>query len=182
MGAGRLLVGGIAGLAILAVACGAGTASADGPAPAPTVVEVIDGDTIVIEFGGRRETVRLLGIDTPESVDPNRPVQCFGAEASARLAELAPAGAAVRLERDAEARDRYGRLLAYLFVGGAPAHSESLVNELLLEEGFGALAIYAPNTAYRSRLAAAEMRARTAVVGLWQACGGADVPIDPPPP
>lgn len=141
----------------------------------PIVTEVIDGDTIVVGYGRTQETVRLLGLDSPESVDPNRPVQCFGPEASDRLRALV-AGGTVRLERDAEARDRYGRLLAYVFV------DEVLINELLLAEGFAALAVYEPNVAYRSRLAAAERRARTAVVGLWRACGGPDVPVDPPPP
>lgn len=153
------------------------TIAACAPAPAspPVVASIVDGDTVVIDFGNGNETVRLLGIDTPESVDPSRPVQCYGAEATARLAELAPPGTTVRLERDVEARDRYGRLLAYLFV------DEVFVNEVLLAEGFAALAVIAPNDTHRVALARAEMRARTVEAGLWAACGGADVPVDPPP-
>ena len=64
---------------------------------------------------GRDERVRLIGIDTPETVDPRKPVQCFGKEASDHTKALLPAGTAVRLERDAEARDRYDRLLAYVY-------------------------------------------------------------------
>ena len=76
---------------------------------------VVDGDTIDVELGGHAERVRLLGIDTPETDEPGKPVQCYGKEASAaHQAELLPAGTAVRLERDVEARDRYGRLLAYV--------------------------------------------------------------------
>ena len=150
--------------------------SCSSPPSSPPVLEsIVDGDTVVIDFGGEHEVVRLLGIDTPESVDPNRPVQCFGAEAAARLAELAPVGTTVRLERDVEARDRYGRLLAYLYV------DHVFVNEALLAEGFAELAIYEPNTSQQATLVRAETRARTAVTGLWAACGGADVPVDPPP-
>src|SRR5205085_3089746 len=83
-------------------------------AGAATVARVVDGDTIVVHLGGRTETVRLLGIDTPETVDPRKPVQCFGTEASHRTKELLPPGTGVRLERDVEARDIYGRLLAYV--------------------------------------------------------------------
>ena len=157
-------------------ACAPGAA----PTPTPTVHSVVDGDTMIVTFGSRREIVRLLGIDTPESVDPNRPVQCFGAEASSRLAELAPIGSPLRLERDAEARDRYGRLLAYLHVDTVRG-DEVFVNEVLLAEGYAALSIYEPNVAHRQRLARAETRARTAQIGLWDVCGGPDTPVDPPP-
>src|SRR3546814_3636658 len=75
------------------------------------VVRSVDGDTLVVDVGGSREDVRLIGIDTPESVARDRPVECFGPEAKEHMAELLPAGTAVRLERDVEARDRYGRLL-----------------------------------------------------------------------
>lgn len=178
---GRVLPVGLIGGPVLALiaACAPTSAPADRAAVTPPVievVEVIDGDTMVVDFGNRRETIRLLGIDTPESVDPNRPRQCFGPEATRRLTAMLESGGELRLERDAEPRDRYGRLLAYVFV------DDVLVNEVLLGEGFAALAIYEPNTAYRTRLAAAELRARTAVVGLWRACGGPDVPVDPPPP
>jgi micrococcal nuclease len=152
-----------------------GGCSPSPPAP-PTVSAVIDGDTIVIDFGSHDETVRLLGLDTPESVDPNRPVQCFGVEATERLRALLPTGTRVRLEIDLEARDRYGRLLAYVFVG------DLMVNEALLAEGYGALSLYEPNSTYRRRLVAAERKARTQLTGLWSACDGPDEPVDPPWP
>ena len=95
-------------LSLLGAACGRGSS---GPALGPgeaVVKRVIDGDTIVVHLGGRDERVRLIGIDTPETVDPRKPVQCFGKEASKRMGELLPVGTQVTLERDAELRDRYG--------------------------------------------------------------------------
>ena len=139
---------------------------------------MVDGDTIVIEVGGATERLRLLGIDTPESVDPTRPVQCFGPEASARLAELLPPGTPIRVERDTEARDRYGRLLGYVH----RADDDLFVNEALLRDGYADLLVMEPNTAYTDALRTALTAARTANAGLWGVCGGADVALDPPPP
>ena len=76
--------------------------------------EVVDGDTIAVAFGAHTENVRLIGIDTPETKHPTKPVECFGPEASAHTAELLPPGTPVDLERDVEARDVYDRLLAYV--------------------------------------------------------------------
>jgi micrococcal nuclease len=145
--------------------------SADGVA---VVVRPVDGDTVVVRVGGTDEPVRLIGIDTPESVAQDRPVECFGPEAKARLAELLPPGTAVRLERDAEARDRYDRLLAYVI----RADDGRFVNEVLVEEGYAEAAAYPPNLARQAELDAAETRARAADRGLWPACGSTDVAID----
>ncbi len=79
-----------------------------------TVVGVVDGDTVVIDLAGSSESVRLLGIDTPVTVHPDRPPKCFGKQASVRMAELLPAGTSVVVTRDVEARDHYGRLLSYV--------------------------------------------------------------------
>ncbi|HWJ64124.1 MAG TPA: thermonuclease family protein, partial [Acidimicrobiales bacterium] len=73
-----------------------------------TVTHVVDGDTVDLAIGGATERARLLGIDTPETVKPNAPVDCFGPEASARTKALLPDGTAVVVQRDREARDRYG--------------------------------------------------------------------------
>jgi len=138
-----------------------------------TVVGVVDGDTLVIDLDGRSESVRLLGIDTPETVHPDRPPECFGAEASGRLALLLAPGAAVRITRDVEARDRYGRLLAYV-----ERLSDGLVvNMSLVEHGFAATLHIDPNDGMRHELAAAEARARAAGLGLWSACGGPHEPF-----
>ncbi len=150
--------------------------TAEKPIDPPVVVDVLDGDTIVIDFGTVSERVRLLGIDTPESVDPNRPVQCFGAEATAHLQELLPVGTTVLVERDVDARDRYGRLLAYVF----RSDDDLFVNAALLRGGFADMAILPPNTSYRDELEAAFARARTEDAGLWAHCDGPDQPLDPP--
>src|SRR3990172_11152403 len=80
------------------------------------VLRVIDGDTIEVSLNGRSYTVRYIGIDTPETVDPNRPVQPFGPEASLKNKELV-SGKTVRLEKDVSETDRYGRLLRFVYVG-----------------------------------------------------------------
>jgi len=131
-----------------------------------TVVWVIDGDTIVVDIGGATETLRLLGIDTPETVAPERPVECFGPQASRRTRALLPVGTTVRLERDVEARDRFDRLLAYVH----RSEDDLFVNEDLVRGGWATVLSIAPNRAYASRLAAAESSARGARRGLWSAC------------
>jgi micrococcal nuclease len=148
------------------------------PAGAAVVVRVVDGDTLVVDVGGHEEDVRLIGIDTPETVAPERPVECFGAEASERLAELLPAGTAVRLERDVEPRDRYDRLLAYVF----RSDDGLFVNLAQVEGGFAEAMEYPPNTARRPELDAAERSARAAGAGLWGTCGDADTPVVPATP
>ncbi len=163
---------------LLAAATLAATAAACTPArPAPTdgaatVVAVDDGDTIDVDIAGHQESVRLLGIDTPETHHPTKPVECYGAEASARTAELLPVGSRVRLVRDVEARDRYGRLLAYVY----RATDDLFVNRSLITDGFADTLDIAPNGAHAAELARAVAAARAGGVGLWGACGGPDVP------
>ena len=149
---------------------GAGTESPTGTA---IVVEVIDGDTLVVDLGGGGEHVRLIGIDTPETVAPDRPDECFGAEASQHLAELAPPGTAIRLERDIEARDQYDRLLAYAYRD----RDDLFLNLAQVTDGFAEPLAYPPNTAHQADFERAEREARTAGAGLWTACGSADVPL-----
>ena len=159
-------------------ACGVGHMSAERePAPAGTarVVRPVDGDTIVVDIDGAEESVRFIGIDTPESVAQDRPVECFGPEAKERTAELLPAGTLVRLERDVEARDRYDRLLAYVIRDS----DDTFVNRLLVEEGFAESIAYPPNTTRQGELDQAEAEARADRRGLWDTCGGTDVPLAP---
>lgn len=124
------------------------------------VVSVVDGDTIKIASG---QTVRYIGIDTPETKHPTKKVQCFGAEASQRNSELV-AGQNVRLEKDVSETDRYGRLLRYVWVG------DTLINQQLVAEGYAVASSYPPDVAKQDLLRAAEQTARTAGRGLWSAC------------
>lgn len=130
------------------------------------VDHVVDGDTVDLRIGRSQERARLLGIDTPETVKPDTPVQCFGPEASARTKTLLPAGTEVVLQRDAEARDRYGRLLVYIWRRG----DGLFVNGSLVADGFARTLSIAPNTAHRSDLSAAAAAARGNGSGLWGAC------------
>jgi micrococcal nuclease len=139
-----------------------------------TVVAVIDGDTLVVDLAGGDEHVRLIGIDTPESVAPDRPDECYGAEASHHLADLAPPGTALRLERDVEARDQYDRLLAYAY----RVRDDLFLNVAQVAGGFAEPLAYPPNTAHRADFERAAREARLAGAGLWAACGSADVPIE----
>jgi len=131
-----------------------------------TVVRAVDGDTVVVRVDGVDEKVRLIGVNTPESVDPRRPVQCFGKIASHHTAQLLPPGTPVRLVRDAEPRDRYGRLLAYIYRG-----SDGLfVNLELVTDGYAIAYPFPPNTAHRQEFAGAERAARSSSTGLWASC------------
>jgi micrococcal nuclease len=164
-----VVVLGAALVALGACAASAAPPRTDGRA---TVVRVIDGDTIVLSIAGLEEHVRLIGIDTPETKKPDHPVECFGPEASARTSELLPPGTPVRLERDVEARDRFDRLLAYVY----RLPDDLFVERSLLEDGYAAPLTVAPNDAHRAELEAASAGARRRGAGLWAACGGPHVP------
>jgi micrococcal nuclease len=132
--------------------------------PEVRVVEVIDGDTIVVAFaGGATDTVRLLGIDTPETHHPTKGVECFGPEASA-FATRRLLGRVVRLESDVERRDVYDRRLAYVYLRG------KRFNDVLVRRGYARFLVIPPNGAHGRALLAAELEARHARRGLWGAC------------
>ena len=129
------------------------------------VVRVVDGDTVHVRVGGRREKVRYIGVDTPESVKPGTPVQCFAKRASAFNTRLV-GGEQVRLVTDAERRDRFGRLLAYVY----RVRDGLFVNAELVRRGYAQPLTIPPNVAHAAgflRLAAA---ARRDGRGLWSAC------------
>lgn len=139
-----------------------------------TITEVIDGDTVIAEVNGSVENIRLIGIDTPESVATTRPKQCYGVEASDYLKSLLPTGTAVTLILDAQPRDQYDRLLAYVF----RSHDELFVNLDLVAHGYAGTLSYPPNTHYKSLFSQAAKSASQASLGLWGVCGDPDVPLD----
>jgi micrococcal nuclease len=127
------------------------------------VVEVFDGDTIVVARGGTRDTIRLLGVDTPETHHPTKPVQCYGPEASDYTTRRL-SGQLVRLEDDVETHDIYGRHLAYVYLDGARFDDE------LLEKGYARLLVIEPNHAHARQMLDEELRAKRDRRGLWRAC------------
>ena len=166
-------------VALMATSCGwplGSEAGTQGSAVADigTVERVIDGDTVDILIDDQSERVRLIGIDTPESVSRNTPDQCFGAEASAALVGLLPPGTPVQLVRDNEARDRYGRLLLYLY----RSSDDLFINNWLVENGFADAVSYRPNTAHEADFTRARDRARSRGLGLWGTCDGPDQPLE----
>ena len=135
-------------------------------ASSATVKQVIDGDTIEIRIGGKTESIRLIGIDTPETKHPTKPVQCFGPEASEFMRQLLPKGTVVRLERDVEARDRFGRLLLYVY----RMPDNMFINYELAAQGYAETLSIEPNTMHQSDFSRAVAQARTNKLGLWKAC------------
>ncbi len=134
------------------------------------IKQVIDGDTIEITRYGKPEQVRLIGLDTPETVDPRKPVQCFGKEASDNSKKLL-SGQKVRIEFDQKVgeRDRYGRLLAYIWL------NSELVNLELIRGGYAHEYTYRSQSyKYQDQFKEAEGLAKQAQVGFWspQTCGG----------
>ena len=159
-------------LLVLAVAVYTATAGDDsGGSPdrdgtrAGRVVRVVDGDTIHVQVGGTRETVRYIGVDTPESVKPGAPVQCFAKRASAFNHRFVD-GEQVRLVLDAEPRDRYGRLLAYVY----RVRDEGFVNAALVRRGYAQPLTIPPNVAHAEEFRRLASTARRAGRGLWSAC------------
>ena len=152
-------------LALCSTACGGGGGASTPAAPGTaTVARVVDGDTIRVRLdGGREERVRYIGIDTPESVKPGTPVQCFAKKAS-HFNDSLVSGREVTLRTDAEQRDRYGRLLAYVYTGGR------FVNRELVARGYARTLTIPPNVAHAAELRHLARRARAAGRGLWSRC------------
>jgi micrococcal nuclease len=151
-------------LPVLAAALALGACGSADPRPSPLarVARVVDGDTVLLSSG---ERVRLIGVDTPESVKPDTPVQCFARRASAFTHGLLD-GERVRLVSDAERRDRYGRLLAYVY----RARDGLFVNAELVRRGYARTLTIAPNVRFAARFASLAADARHAGKGLWTAC------------
>lgn len=134
----------------------------EAPGDPATVTRVIDGDTIEVSLNGEVLRVRLIGVDTPETVDPSEPVGCYGPAASSFTTDRLE-GQDVQLEYDVEHLDVYGRTLAYVWVG------DELFNETLVARGFATVTTYPPNVKYVDRFTAAQADARSHERGLWGA-------------
>lgn len=129
------------------------------------VTKVVDGDTIELDTN---QTVRLIGIDTPETVDPRRPVGCFGKEASNEVKGLLT-NKKVILQKDVSEVDKYKRLLRYVYL---PLDNGQIlfVNDYLIREGFAKTLTYPPDVKYNEQFRQAERKAREASKGLWGKC------------
>ena len=162
-------------LVIAALAAGScGRSGADGPRDQGKVTRITDGDTLRVQLnGGVEEKVRLIGIDTPEVHGRGGLRECFGKEASSELARLVPIGTTVRVVIDAEPRDRYGRLLAYIYRQPDDLH----INLEMARRGFAAPLTIPPNVAFADEFVDAAAEARDSDRGLWGACGGPDKAI-----
>ena len=134
-----------------------------GPYP---VVRAVDGDTIRVDRDGEEIVIRFIGLDTPETVAPDRPVECFGPEASARTKDLGEGGS-VWLEYDDASglTDKYDRTLAFVWLD-----ERTMLNELLIREGFAEEVTYTDGYAHQRDFRAAEREAQQARAGLWGAC------------
>ncbi len=134
-----------------------------------TVTKVTDGDTLQVDINGTTERVRLIGINTPETVDPRRDVQCFGKEASERMKDLAYKKL-VRLENDPsqDTRDTYGRLLAYVYL-----EDGQMLNKKMIADGYAYEYTYIKPYLYQTEFRELQTLARTSKRGLWadNACG-----------
>jgi len=136
------------------------------------VTKVIDGDTITIEGG---QIIRYIGIDTPETVHPSKPVECFGKEASNKNKELVE-GKKVKLEKDISETDKYGRLLRYVWIG------DIFVNDYLVKQGYAYAYTYPPDVKYSDQFVKAQQEAKDNNRGLWMSCQSPQEPISTPTP
>ncbi len=128
--------------------------------PLYEVVRVIDGDTIEVLIDGEKKTVRYIGMNTPETVHPSKPVECFGIEASNKNKELV-SGKKVRLVKDVSETDKYGRLLRYVYV------DDTFINLILVQEGYANVSSYPPDVTFSEKFRKAEQEARESKLGLW---------------
>lgn len=134
---------------------------------ATSVKSVIDGDTITAMVDGKRTSIRLIGIDTPESSSSTRPEECGGEEAAEFLRNILPQGTPILLTRDQELLDPYDRLLAYVF----RKNDGLFVNLAIAKYGMAEELSFPPNTRHASHIRKAVTTARTTGTGIWHLCG-----------
>ncbi len=130
------------------------------------VARVIDGDTVELETG---ETLRYIGIDTPETKHPSKPVQCYGEEAYQANKKLVE-GKTVRIEKDVSNVDKYRRLLRYVYVSTQASPSGILVNDHLVRNGFAFASTFPPDVKFSEQFLEAQREAREKNRGMWSKC------------
>lgn len=131
------------------------------------VKRVVDGDTIELTNG---QKVRYIGVNTPETHHPTKPVECYGKEAEAYNKQLVE-GKQVRLEKDTSETDKYGRLLRYVYlIPTASTEAEIFVNKRLVEEGYALVDTFPPDVKYQDVFLEAQRSAREQNKGLWSTC------------
>lgn len=131
------------------------------------VLQIFDGDTIEVDCNGRVDKVRFIGIDTPETHKPDTPVQCFGPEASNFTTSLLK-NRIIKLEKDFEDKDIYGRLLRYVYLDNV------MINEIIAKNGYSYLLTIPPDVKYTDKFKSAVNYAREHELGLWKSCKGID--------
>jgi micrococcal nuclease len=124
------------------------------------VASVVDGDTIHVVLHNKKETVRLILINAPETQHPSKPIEPFGPEATRYMEELLT-GKQVKLEQDRSLRDQYGRLLMYVWL------EDRMVNEMLLEKGLARVSVFPPDVKYVEAFRIVQKKAQQARLGIW---------------
>jgi micrococcal nuclease len=142
------------------------TASTDNKHNVGTIVDVVDGDTIDITTNNITKRVRLIGINTPETKHPTKKTECYGKEASEYMVKLLPKGTKVNLVYDKETTDKYGRVLAYIYVRS----NNMFVNLNLVSKGYAKTMTFKPNTLHAYEFEIAQKIAKTNQIGLWNKC------------
>ncbi|MGN6483665.1 MAG: thermonuclease family protein [Thermomicrobiales bacterium] len=144
------------------------------PADAEQMIvhKVVDGDTLQLTYPDDDwyYVTRIIGINAPESVKPNSPVECYGPEASKRLKQLLPVGSVVWVSRDVSDEDQYGRRLRNVWILDGDTGEAFLVSEILVRGGYADARHYRPDDEYDDELAAAEHAAQDDHLGMWGAC------------
>jgi len=134
------------------------------------LVRVVDGDTVVVNLAGKEEKIRIIGINTPESVKPHSPVECFGKEAAEHITELLSQKKVLKIETDPtqDTRDRHGRLLAHIFI------DEVNIAEHMISDGYAYEYTYRDPYIYQTQYKDVENQARRLEKGLWspKTCNG----------
>ena len=166
-------------LAILTVAVTIWAPVAQAQSVTGTVTRVVDGDTVDVRVDAKVERIRIIGLDTPETVDPRKAVQCFGREASAHAKELLPLGTVVTLESDPtqDRRDKYGRMLAFILFETGPGITANFT-EAMIAGGYGHHYVYRRPSIYADAFTVAQDHAQSWGLGLWGAetCAGQTYP------